>query len=168
MAIFSPDNIGTILGFASGTGGATQRSRQVLANRYVASSSSSVWKLPPLERGWAIERRLGGWCNNYPVIDKFNRQTGIATSIKSMDLNAKSYQKAGSVFNKLKGYIDKLHRFKGSGWKDSKVLGADISGKELELVLPNGSGTKAQWEQIHQAIDYGMRQNINISIKFMR
>ncbi len=168
MAIFSPDNIGTILGFASGTGGATQRSRQVFANRYVASSSSSVWKLPPLERGWAIERRLGGWCNNYPVIDKFNRQTGIATSIKSMDLNAKSYQKTGSVFNKLKGYIDKLHKFKGLDSNDMKVSGNKILGKELELVLPNGSGTKAQWEQIHQAIDYGMQQNINISIIFMR
>lgn len=49
---------------------------------------------------------------NYPVIDAF--YDGIATSIKTMDLRAKSYAGGKNIYSTLKGYIDKLADFNGA------------------------------------------------------
>jgi hypothetical protein len=46
-----------------------------------------VWKLGWAARGRLIEKELGANLHpNFPVIDKF--RNGVATSIKSIDLNA--------------------------------------------------------------------------------
>ena len=69
------------------------------------ASSKSVWSLPWLERGLIIEEQLGkNLKGNFPVIDKF--LNGVATSIKSIDLNAKSYQNGKVLFSTLKRYIE--------------------------------------------------------------
>ena len=165
MSIFSPDNIGAILGIAMGAGEAPQRTMHSV-RRLATSTSSSVWKLHPFERGWAIEKQLGGWGNNFPVIDKFEK--GIATSIKSLDLNAKSYQNSNRVFNTLKRYIDDLVGFDGATWRTINVRGSKIVGKQLDLALPSGSGSAAQWEQIQQAMKYALQNNINMTINFIK
>lgn len=67
------------------------------------ASSKSVWSLPWLERGLIIEEQLGkNLKGNFPVIDKF--LNGVAKSIKSIDLNAKSYQNGKVLFSTLKRY----------------------------------------------------------------
>lgn len=58
----------------------------------------SVWQMRPFERGVAIENMLGRspqLAQNFPVIDRWNN--GVATSIKSIDLMAKSYQNTGTL-----------------------------------------------------------------------
>lgn len=163
MSIFSPDNMGAILGIAMGAGEAPQRTIHSV-RRLATSTSSSVWKLHPFERGWAIEKQLGGWGNNFPVIDKFEK--GIATSIKSLDLNAKSYQNSNRVFNTLKRYIDDLVGFNGATRKPINI--SEIVGRQLDLALPSGSGSAAQWEQIQQAMKYALQNNINMTINFIK
>lgn len=139
MAIFSPDNVGTVLALAGGGGEVASRASRGMK----PASNLNVWKMSPLDRGWAIERRLGGWGNNFPVIDKF--ENGIATSIKSLDLGAKTYQKTGAVFNKLKGYIDDLAGFSGGSQSDKINISLRmVKGKTLELALPSGSGFTQQ------------------------
>lgn len=165
ISIFSPDNVGAILGIAMGVGEAPQRTMHSV-RRLATSTSSGVWKLHPLERGWAIEKRLSGWGNNFPVIDKFEK--GIATSIKSLDLNAPTYQKTGKVFNTLKGYIDDLARFNGAKWKNINIQSSNILGKQLDLALPFGSGSAVQWEQIQRAMKYALQNNITMTINFIK
>ena len=72
----------------------------------------------PLERGFVYESMMnlkGAMkSSNFPTIDAF--YNGVATSIKTLDLGAKTYLKNNSVFNKLSGYIDDLARFDGAVW----------------------------------------------------
>ena len=68
-------------------------------------AAKSVWKMKWSDRGYEIERRLGGMCNNFPTIDKYtvSKITGKTktlssiTSIKSIDMTAKTYQEPASL-----------------------------------------------------------------------
>jgi hypothetical protein len=65
----------------------------------------SVWKLPWATRGFTIEEQLGANLpQKFPVIDKFTG--GVATSIKSVDLTAASYQNVGTLTNRLNSFVD--------------------------------------------------------------
>ena len=130
---------------------------------------SSVWDMGKFARGRTIENMLGAnqsWAKNFPTIDKI--ENGVATSIKSMDLNAKSYQKGNSVFNTLKGYVDKLDNFTSQSWAGVDVVqGESYTSKTLELAVQTGKGTESQWSQIGDAIQYAMDREINVTIKFI-
>jgi len=76
------------------------------------------------------------------VIDKF--ANGLATSIKSLDLTAKSYQKAEALASKINGYVDKLADFNGAKLGGAEVKGSEITSRELQLAVPAGSITDAQ------------------------
>jgi hypothetical protein len=103
----------------------------------------SVWKMGSVLRGSAIERMLGANLpRTFPVIDKF--VNGAATSIKSIDLTAKSYQDAGALASKINGYVDKLAAFNGAKLGQAEVKGSDIASRELQLAVPSGSMTDAQ------------------------
>jgi hypothetical protein len=85
---------------------------QVVQN--ATQASQSVWKLDPLQRGQEIERMLGRspqLTQNFPVIDRF--ENGIATSIKSIDQGAKSYQNIGQLTSTIKGYVTELANWQG-------------------------------------------------------
>ncbi|NCQ15930.1 MAG: hypothetical protein GW810_14250 [Flavobacteriales bacterium] len=85
-----------------------------------------------------------------------------------MDLNAKSYQKGNSVFNTLKGYVDKLDNFTSQSWAGVDVVqGESYTSKTLELAVQTGKGTESQWSQIGDAIQYAMDREINVTIKFI-
>jgi hypothetical protein len=77
-----------------------------------SSSLGGVWKLPATQRGLVIENALGkNLPGNFPVIDRF--VNGTATSIKSIDLSAKSYQSMTTLNRTVTGYIDKVAAFQG-------------------------------------------------------
>ena len=133
-------------------------------------SGESVWGLNALQRGRKIEDMLGAnssWAKNFPTIDKI--ENGVATSIKSMDLTATSYQKGNSVFNTLKGYIDDLAGFKNADWGGTSVRqGKDYTSKALELAVQTGKGSESQWNQINNAINYALENNINVTLRFIK
>ena len=52
--------------------------------------SKGAWGLKSFDRGNKIEYLGKGWNSNYPTIDKYDEVTMTATSIKSLDLNAKT------------------------------------------------------------------------------
>lgn len=128
----------------------------------------SIWGLNALERGREAESRLGGnlgW--NFPKIDKL--ENGIATSIKSLDLTAPSYQKGNAVLNTLKGYINKLSSFSETTWGGATVReGEQFTSKALEIAVQTGKGTESQWNQISQAINYALQKDINVTIRFIK
>lgn len=143
-------------------------------------SSSSVWNLNRFKRGRQIEDALGAnqqWSKNFPTIDKIDNvyggvnkiSDGVATSIKSLDLTANSYQSGNKVFNTLKGYIDKLDNFGGTvNWGGTTITeGLDYSSKSLEVAFETGAGSAKQWEQIGQAVEYALKKDINFTIRFI-
>ncbi|TXI44940.1 MAG: hypothetical protein E6Q50_17235, partial [Lysobacter sp.] len=124
---------------------------------------SSPWNKNPFERGFEIEKMLGGNLpSNFPTIDRF--QDGIATSIKSVDLRLPSYQNAATLQRTLNGYVDKVAAFKGRTWADVEVPASRIRGRELLLAVP-GRGTAAQQAAIQAAAKRAQEMGVQFTTK---
>ncbi len=157
---------GELVGMAAGYG--VFKAAGVVFNAFKAAGGS-IWKLSNWsQRGFVYEKLRGGnLVQNFPVIDKFVK--GVATSIKTLELNAATYTKEGSraVYYKLKGYIDKLDDFKGATHGGDEVLGGDIKKKVLDVGIPKGA-TKSQVEQMQEAIKYGKGKGIEVEINVVK
>ena len=165
MQIFSPENVGMVLGLNFVGGATASSSKQFLPG--MGRSGQSVWSMNPLKRGLEIEKSLGGNLpKNFPVIDKL--KDGVATSIKSIDLTVGSYNNGNGLLNTLTGYINKLSSFTGGKRSDFIVKqGIDFTRKALEVAIQPGKATAQQWQQINKAIEYANSQNINFIIRFI-
>lgn len=73
------------------------------------------------------------------------------------------YQSANAVFNKVKGYIDKLAQFKGATQGDLKIKPKDMQTKILELIIPKGASQK-QIEQLQLLREYAQQYEIQFTI----
>jgi filamentous hemagglutinin len=125
------------------------------------AAETNVWKLVPLERGQRIEQALGhNLPSNFPVIDRF--ENGIATSIKSIDLDAASYLNDGILNRVLTGYVDKTAAFSGRTWAERAIESDDILGRGLDLVIPH-SGNVNQQIIINQLIEYGAERSVIVN-----
>ena len=104
---------------------------------------SQAWKLGWAARGIYFSKKLGA---NLPAtfetIDVF--ADGIATSIKSIDLNAATYQNAGSLTSALNRYINLVAEYTGGKLVGFRILPEEIAGRALSLAIPKGSMTGAQ------------------------
>jgi hypothetical protein len=121
-----------------------------------------VWDLGPGQRGVSIEKRLGqNLPQNYPVLDKF--KDGVATSIKSLDLAAESYQDAKTLEQVGRDYVNKIADFKGRKWAGAEVKSKDIQSRVLEIAVPPGA-TAAQRKALQEIIDHGIENNVLVKI----
>jgi hypothetical protein len=128
-------------------------------------AGGSLWNVEGgwLARGFIYEEMLGGnLVKNYPVIDKFVQ--GVATSIKTLDLGAKTYQNAGKVLSVLKGYINKLEAFEGANFAKVNTTNGAITEKILEVGIPKGASA-AQIEAIQSAVKYGAENGIKVNVR---
>src|SRR6478672_6825829 len=116
----------------------------------VIETPSEAWKLGGAARGNYFNERLGG---NLPhafrVIDRFVK--GAATSIKSIDLNAATYQDAGRLMSTLSRYINALAEYAGSELGGFRVRAEDITSRTLSIAIPKGSMTSFQRRVIEAA-----------------
>ena len=103
--------------------------------------------------------------SNFPTIDAF--YNCVATSIKTLDLGAKTYLKNNSVFNKLSGYIDDLARFDGAVWGKDIVKGSDITKRVLEVGIPRGA-SPSQVLQINRAVKYALEKGVQLNIRVVK
>ena len=145
----------------AGTAKTLAKASAKIADRVV--DAKGAWNLNPFDRGKSLEATLKGWGNNFPVIDKFDKTSRTITSIKSLDLNAKSYQSGNAVFNRVKGYIDKLVDFKGGRLGDKDIKNVDFDNRVLELAIPERA-TDSQLEQLRRLQEYAQEQNIQLTI----
>ncbi|MEU8261967.1 pre-peptidase C-terminal domain-containing protein [Micromonospora sp. NPDC048999] len=129
---------------------------------------SSVWKLNQFERGLEIEKRLGGNLRpGFPTIDRFTPSTGAATSIKSVDLTAKTYQNASQLTSRLKGYVDKVAGFAKESpvtWGGDTYTKGMVRARELEVAIPHGTATAAQQNVLNQIVEYGAGRGVTVRI----
>jgi hypothetical protein len=111
------------------------------------TSHADAWKLGWAARGRYFEEQLGRTLHpNFPTIDKFS--DGIATSIKSVDLNAATYQDAARLTSRLNKYVDDVAEFNGSIWANDEVKSSEIDGRALSLAIPKGGMTAVQRKAI--------------------
>lgn len=128
-----------------------------------APAGTSVWEMGWATRGQAIEQELGmNLATNNPVIDMFSY--GIATSIKSIDLNAATYQDADRLAARIGAYVDRLAAFNNQNWSGFVINSKDISGRTLLLAIPKGSMTDAQLVAINGAQTRAAARGVKIKL----
>jgi len=120
---------------------------------------SSIWKLGWGLRGQKFNELFGDptFPSNYPVIDKI--PNGVATSVKSIDLNAATCQNEASLANRLNKFVTDVREFEGADWGDLPIEEQDIKGRAVHLIVPKGSITEAQQNVIESARARAMRYN---------
>ena len=135
-------------------------------------SGGSIWNLNKYERGFVYEKMLNiegtfsnRGCSNYPVIDAFC--DGVATSIKTIDVKAKTYQVNNALFRTLKKYVNDLSAFKPRDWGNINLKGTDIRTKVLEVGIPKGA-TKTQIEQINKAVEYAHGKGVQLNVRVVK
>ncbi|MGL4426364.1 MAG: hypothetical protein ACRCUQ_01220, partial [Alphaproteobacteria bacterium] len=108
-----------------------------------------------------IEQALGqNLHKNYPVIDKFDN--GVVTSIKSIDLNAKTYQDSKKLQRTLEKYVDKVAGFEGSTFAAKPIKLEEIRLRALDLAIPH-SGTPAQQQIFKNLVDYAKNKGVTVN-----
>jgi hypothetical protein len=115
------------------------------AEAAAADAPSELWKYGWAKRGREIHDQFsdGSLHPNFPVIDDFP-PSGIATSYKSVDLNAATYQNDISLQYRLNNYVDIVSEFNGATFAGNIVSPDKIALRVLHLIIPNGSMTDAQ------------------------
>lgn len=143
----------------------TQRSIEVSR---VSPTTQNVCNMNPLARGVAIEYMLGRspeLARNFPVIDRF--QNGVATSIKSIDLAARTYQNTNNLTRVIQGYIKSLANWQGANWGDVIIKASDITSRELLLAIsPNSSET--QMQALLQLQDWALNQGVTLTLMMIK
>ena len=138
-------------GAACADGDCTNEAQAVIrGSQNAAQTVQSVWKLDPLKRGQEIERMLGRspqLSQNFPVIDRL--ENGVATSIKSLDLGAKSYQNISTLTSTVRGYANELAAWRGTTWAGTQIDAHQIISRELLLAIPQNA-TEAQLAALRQ------------------
>jgi hypothetical protein len=145
---------------AAGDAAAAERTAAT-AGAAAADAPSEVWTYGWARRGREIHDQLsdGSLLPNFPTIDMIG--AGVATSIKSIDLNAATYQDAARLTYRLNKYIDDLAEFNGATWATDVVKSSDITNRTLNLVIPKGSMTTVQLEAIEAAQRNALSRNRN-------
>jgi hypothetical protein len=153
--------VGTLFGPAAVEAEANASARTAI-EAAAAEEPSGVWKLGWAARGQEIDRAFGNTLGaSFPVIDDFAE--GVVTSIKSIDLNAGTYQSGSRLLARINSYIDDVSRFDGTRWNNVEVSSSAIEGRSLRLVIPKGSGTAEQQAAISAA--RARAETLNRSVK---
>jgi hypothetical protein len=113
-------------------------------------TASVAWELGWAARGIYFSEQLGANLpTKFPTIDSW--LAGVATSIKSIDLRAATYQNAARLTYRLNDYINKLVFFEGASLDVWEIDSSAIQSRVLNLVIPKGSMTAAQRTAIEAA-----------------
>lgn len=165
--------VGGAIGLGAGAVGAayltgsTTASVTVVGSKVASAAGTSIWGLDKFARGWEAEQRLGGMMNNFPIIDKFKQGiNGFAssiTSIKSMDLACKTYQKGGAIVSRLSSYIDKVANYTTERLGTLTVKANSATQRILELAIPSGA-TPEQMKAIQQASEYAAQNGVELIV----
>jgi hypothetical protein len=109
------------------------------------TGKKTIWDQGGVNRGRDYEViKDANIASNFPTIDDFNSETGTATSLKTIDTNAATYQDASKLRSKVNEYSDKLGKFEGATWGGYVVPGDSVEEKVLEIGIPKNSLSKDQ------------------------
>jgi hypothetical protein len=125
----------------------------VLTPGALPAAEQSIWKLGWAARGIAAEERVRGrrLPPGFRSIDKF--PNGNAISVKSIDLNAVTYQNAQALSRVLNNYVDKLATWRGQpkSYGGVTIQRRQIKGRTLRVIVPTGAMNATQ-ESVFNAV----------------
>ncbi len=149
---------------AGGTAAERTAPSEGAAAQTAANAPSEVWTYGWAKRGREIHELLGDgslpW--NFPTIDMIS-PTGVVTSLKSIDLNAATYQKDTTLMYRASDYVGRVSGFDGDRLGDAIINSDEIKGRVLQLVIPKGSMTKAS-KSSYRRSEIGQGSSTNLSI----
>jgi hypothetical protein len=174
----NPDNLKKVDDFSIRSGNSTDEIAQDIAknddgaeqflDELENTPASGHWDKNPFQRGKDIEDDLGqNLPETFKTIDKYDNATGEVTSIKSLDLDAKTYQTDANLKSRLDKYLNELDVF--TGYRQEGFVignlpgGSPINSKTLEIALPRAA-TGSQLGVINQLIADGAAKGINVTI----
>ena len=155
---------GTILPGAAGEVASGEvASEGVAAGATTDVLRSEAWKWGWARRGIYFSEQLGANLPaNFAVIDGW--LDGVATSIKSIDLSAATYQDASRLTYRLNNYIDKLALYDGSEMDTLVIKPTEIQNRILSLAIPKGSMTAAQQGALNVARLRGQAFGVELKV----
>lgn len=146
-ALLAPLFGGTSVGAPTAEAGATAE----------VGAASDVWSLGWAARGQAIEKSTRATspegldlADNFPVIDHATEDA--ITSIKSIDLNAVTYQQPEILARRIEQYVNDVANFTTRAWGGVEVAVTENTQRELIIAVPKGSVSLAQQEVVDSAI----------------
>lgn len=125
------------------------RNIDVLAGK-VARGEINIWQFGWSVRGLTLEKLMGGNLQaGFKKIDFWDEATGLAASIKSIDLNMPSYQRISNLKRMLNRYINLLDKFDGDIYGGTEIDSSEILYKELRIAFPKNTMTADRQELIN-------------------
>lgn len=134
----------------------------------IDESGTTVWDLTNFARGKILRTIFGGNLPyDYPVISVYDKATGMATMIKSLDFTGPYYESGKNMEKELKEMISKLDKFDstdGYTLKDDYpvIETGTIRSKKLFLVMPLNELSEKQAEALRNTIIYAGSKGINL------
>lgn len=108
-----------------------------------AAAGGNPWKMGWAARGDYFSEQLGANLpRTFGVIDRW--ENGVATSIKSIDLNAATYKDGARLAYRLDDYIAKLATYTGGKMGALTISSESITGRILSFAVPKNSMTEIQ------------------------
>ncbi len=140
-------------------------SRRTLPAADKESEDPDIWKRDNFERGVFFRKRFGGNLPlGYPVIAGFSN--GCALSIRSIDLNKKSWDDPDDVCCELEDEIDDLTAFKGTElpWGSDKIYirEKDIKTRIMKIVIPGDFNKDKYAKAIDEIKTYSEENSVQI------
>ncbi|MDR3616019.1 MAG: hypothetical protein P4L53_20850 [Candidatus Obscuribacterales bacterium] len=129
---------------------------------------NSLWGKPWGLRGFEGENLMGRsdiLPRNFPQIDDAVFKDGIFTDMKTVDLNAPTYQNMEALSRRLNRFVDKLNDWTGEEklWGGRGISPLEIEQKVLQIGIPNGSMSS---EQVAVFEQFGKRASaLGIKVK---
>ena len=161
--------LGAAAPYLASAAGTVATGTAALASRIV-EAGDDVWAMGAAVRGRIIERLLmsgnAGWFgagNNVPVIDAY--ENGVATSVKSMDLAAKTYQSAGGITGMLTKAIDRLAGYTGNTYVTANGTTSfigNVMDRVLNVGIPSMKLTGEQQQALQDMASYAAQQGVKL------
>lgn len=98
------------------------------------------------------------------MIDRF--ENGVATSIKSIDLNAASYQNIATLNRTVTKSIDTMATYQGqsSPWGGVRILPFQVTATAVDLAIPATGASPAQLAALLQLQQYAESVGVILNI----
>ena len=114
------------------------------------------------------EKTETGLGYTFKTFDSFDESTGIATSVKAVNLNAKSYQdnykNQNQLSSKLNEYINKTLDFDRYQINRKRLEASNINQRVLHIVVDDHPLTPGQQINFQNAINYANLNGVEIKI----
>jgi hypothetical protein len=122
------------------------------AETEAADAPSEVWGYGWAKRGWELDKRFrkGTLPPLFRTIDDF--EDGVATSYKSIDLNAATYKSGARLTYRVNQYVDKLSDFDGARLLNKTIVPGQTKERVLSLIIPRNAITEEQRVAIEAAL----------------